>query len=519
MASKLTACFVCWNLNSGFNCSNHLDNTRLSRSPFPLSCKMPHRILSSQQRRQYHKRTTSQPSIDGALKPNHRQNSDLNNKLSFNSKTDDSLHNLNSPILLHDTNSTPSALNVNGAEQVEQFSGGQLEDLLTMIKSAETNILLINQARVRALEDLQKILAEKKALQGEINVLEMRLAETEARTEVAGQENTHVELMEGQMEKLRSELAQKGSTEESDAELHGPQNGVLSDAIANSLSHNDRIRSLTEELNSLREENASLKNDIESFKAQLNDVENNDERVVVLEKERLYLESALKDLESKLSKSPEDVSELSTLRVECKYLSSKVENLQTLLDKATKQADQAVIVLQQNQDLQREVDKLETSLEEAKIYKLSSDKLQKYNELMQQKIKMLENSLQKSDEDINSYVQLYQQSVNEFQDTLNILKKESKIKTQDEPVEDMPWEFWSQLLLLIDGWTLEKKITVDDAKLLREKAWKKDKTISDIYMACRGQNEDEAISAFLGLLSSATRITCDSYCSRDGTSG
>lgn len=325
------------------------------------------------------------------------------------------------------------------------------------------DILLINQARVRALEDLQKILAEKKALQGEINVLEMRLAETDARTEVADQENTHVELLEGQMEKLHSELAQ------------------------------------------LREENTSLKNDIESFKAQLNDVKDNDERLVVLEKERLYLESALKDLESKLSKSPEDVSELSTLRVECKYLSSKVENLQMLLDKATKQADQAVIVLQQNQDLQREVDKLETSLEEAKIYKQSSDKLQKYNELMQQKIKMLESSLQKSDEDINSYVQLYQQSVDEFQDTLNILKKESKIKTPDEPVEDMPWEFWSQLLLLIDGWTLEKKISVDDAKLLREKAWKKDKTISDIYMACRGQNEDEAISAFLGLISSATR--------------
>ncbi|KAL5054680.1 hypothetical protein RYX36_035362 [Vicia faba] len=487
MASKLTTCFVCW------NCNNHLDNTRVSRSPFPLSCKMPHRILSSQQKRQYHKRTTSLPSIDGTLKPNHRHNSDLNNKLS-----------LNTPILLHDNNSTPSALNVNGAEQAEQLSGGQLEDLLTMIKSAETNILLINQARVRALEDLQKILAEKKALQGEINVLEMRLAETDARTEVADQENTHVELLEGQMEKLRSELAQKGSTEESDAELRGPQNGVFSDAIANSSSHNDRIRSLTEELNSLREENAFLKNDIESFKAQLNDVKNNDERLVVLEKERLYLESALKDLESKLSKSPEDVSELSTLRVECKYLSSKVENLQMLLDQATKQAEQAVIVLQQNQDLQREVDKLETSLEEAKIYKLSSDKLQKYNELMQQKIKMLENSLQKSDEDINSYVQLYQQSVNEFQDTLNILKKESKIKTQDELVEDMPWEFWSQLLLLIDGWTLEKKISVDDAKLLREKAWKKDKTISDIYMACRGQNEDEAISAFLGLTSSAT---------------
>ncbi|KAK2383717.1 starch synthase 3, chloroplastic/amyloplastic [Trifolium repens] len=448
MASKLTTCFVCWNLTTGFNCNNH--HNRAMRFPFPpSSSKLPHH---------------------------------------------DSLQ---TPIVVPPDNnnvSTPAALNVNGAERAEQLSDGQLEDLLAMIKNAEKNILLINQARVRALEDLQKILAEKKALQAEINVLEMRLAETDARIEVADQEKTRVELLEGQLEKLHSELAQKSRN---DAELHDLQNGVLSDA-------NDTISSLTDELNSIREENASLKSEIESFKTQLNDVKNNDERLVVLEKERSFLESALKDMESKLSISPEDVSELSTLKVECKYLSDKVENLQLLLDKATKQADQAVTVLQQNQDLQREVDKLEASLEEANIYKLSSDKLQKDNELMQQKIKLLENSLEKSDEDINSYVQLYQQSVNEFQDTLNILQKESKKKTPDEPVEDMPWEFWSQLLLLIDGWALEKKISVDDAKLLRERVWKKDRSISDIYLACKGQNEDEAISSFLGLTSSAT---------------
>ncbi|WJX46752.1 putative starch synthase 4, chloroplastic/amyloplastic, variant 2 [Trifolium repens] len=471
MASKLTTCFVCWNLTTGFNCNNH--HNRAMRSPFPPSSKLPHRstiIISSQQKRQYNKKT-SRPSIDDSLQTPIVVPPDNNNN-----------------------NSTPSALNVNGAERAEQLSDGQLEDLLAMIKNAEKNILLINQARVRALEDLQKILAEKKALQAEINVLEMRLAETDARIEVADQEKTRVELLEGQLGKLHSELAQKGR---SDAELHDLQNGVLSDA-------NDTISSLTEELNSIREENTSLKNEIESFKTQLNDVKNNDERLVVLEKERSFLESTLKDMESKMSTSPEDVSELSTLKVECKYLSDKVENLQLLLDRATKQSDQAITGLQQNQDLQREVDKLEASLEEANIYKLSSDKLQKDNELMQQKIKLLENSLEKSDEDINSYVQLYQQSVNEFQDTLNILQKESKKKTLDEPVEDMPWEFWSQLLLLIDGWALEKKISVDDAKLLREKVWKKDKSISDIYLACKGQNEDEAISSFLGLTSSAT---------------
>ena len=69
----------------------------------------------------------------------------------------------------------------------------------------------------------------------------------------------------------------------------------------------------------------------------------------------------------------------------------------------------------------------------------------------------------------------------------------------------MPWEFWSQLLLLIDGWTLENKISVDDASLLREKVWKRDRRISDTYIACKKQTEQEAISAFLGLLSSATR--------------
>ncbi|KAJ1389724.1 Starch synthase, catalytic domain [Sesbania bispinosa] len=503
MASKLTTGFVCWNLSS-FNCNHPI---RVVRFPFPASCKMRHRTLSSQNKRQQIKKT-AQPSTDAVPNPNQDDDSELKEvSLDSNSvpnlNSDDSVENLNRPIALPDnTSTTPSAININGAGQAEQLPGGQLEDLLAMIRNAEKNILLLNQARVRALEDLEKILGEKETLQGENNVLEMRLAETDARIKAATEEKIHVELLEGELEKLRNELAQKKSTEGQGAELHDLQNAVLSNAYP--LNHNDSINSLTEELNSLSAENASLKNAIESFKTQLNDVRNNDERIVALEKERSSLESALKDLESKLSISQEDVSKLSTLKVECKDLWDKVENLQSLLDKATEQAGQAIIVLQQNQDLRRKVDKLEESLEEANIYKLSSDKLQKYNEVMQQKIKLLEERLQKSDEEINSYVQLYQQSVKEFQDTLDTLKEESKRRALDEPVEDMPWEFWSRLLLLIDGWTLEKKISVDDAKLLREKVWKRDRRISDTYMACKEQSEREAISAFLGLTSSVT---------------
>jgi len=382
-------------------------------------------------------------------------------------------------------------------------------------------------------------------LRGEINVLEIRLAETDAQIKLATEEKVHVELLEQQLEKLRNELVEKGSTEAVYEESRDLQNGDLRDA--HPLSNKGISHALSKEFNSLRTENASLKNAIESFKTQFSIVKNNDGRLVALENERSSLESALKDLESKLC-SQEDASKLSTLTVECKDLWGKVENLQSLLDKATKQADQAFIVLQQNQDLRRKVDKLETSLEEANIYKLSSEKLQNYNELMKQKIKLLEDRLQKSDQELNSYVQLYQNSVKEFQDTLDTLnlKEESKGRTAEEPVEDMSWEFWSKLLLLIDGWALEKKISVDDASLLREKVRRRDRRICETFLAYEEESEHEAVSAFLGLLSSATRyslvivnynliylslsdaslifylqsrITCDSYYSRDGTSG
>ncbi|KAJ7968884.1 Starch synthase, chloroplastic/amyloplastic [Quillaja saponaria] len=368
----------------------------------------------------------------------------------------------------------PSAINI---DRRGPLSGVELGDLLAMISNSEKNILLLNQARIRALEDVDKILAEKEALQGEINFLEMRLAETDARIKVAAQEKIHVELLEDKLEKLRNELTHRGSTERKELELYENQNMILNDKSLP--SHDNSIYSLSEELSSLKAENASLKNDIQSLKTELTDIKNTDGR--------------------------EEVSELSMLKVECKDLRDKVENLQALLDKATKEADQTIIVLQQNQELRKQVDKLEESLEEANVYKLSSEKMQQYNELMQQKIKQLEERLQRSDEEINSYVQLYQESVKEFQDTLNKVKEESKKRALDEPMDDMPWEFWSRLLLIVDGWLLEKKILANDAKQLRDMVWKRDRRICDAYMTCKEKSDNEAVATFMKLTSSSTR--------------
>lgn len=364
------------------------------------------------------------------------------------------------------------------------------------------DILLLNKARVHALEDLEKIHSEKEALQGEINSLEMRLAETDEKIKVAAQEKIHVELLEDQLEKLKNELTHVDGTVGSKVDMDVNQNKLLHEEVR--LPHKRDLISLTMDLSSLRSENIALKKDIEAFREELN-VHTTDDRVVILDKERSLLESALKELEEKLSVSQEDVSKLSTLKEEYKDLWEKVESLQGLLDKATIQADQAIAVLQQHQELQKKVDKLEESLEEANAYKLSSEKMQEYNDLMQQKIKAMEDRLKRSDEEIHSHVQLYQESVKEFQDALNSLKEESKKGRLDEPVNDMPWEFWSRLLLLIDGWLLEKKIPINDANVLRELVWKRDRRICDAYMACKEKNEQEALATFLQLTSPKTR--------------
>ncbi|XVE88345.1 hypothetical protein DITRI_Ditri19aG0062200 [Diplodiscus trichospermus] len=549
MAAKLSTSFFSHGFIGLNNCTHkNVDsckksvNLRIlflpSRRLLPASCKMRQRNLGSPNKRQQGKKPPSeriptsaklQPNSDEESEPenstsngvdehivNHETafKDDIDTRVDVEHIDEQSLHTLSASAIeanrdMEHTDeqnmdnltlpAVTKALAIN-RDVGEQLSGVQPEDLIGMIKNAERNILLLNQARVHALEDLHKILSEKETLQGEINAMEMRLAEADARIKVASQEKIHVELLQHQLEKLRNELIHRGGSGKSELELHENQNKISNEEAL--LARDDHVHSLCKEVDFLRTENLALKNDIQALGSMLGNIKNTDERMVALENERSFLESSLKELESKLSASQQDSANISNLKVECKDLWAKVDNLQLLLDKATKQADQAILVLQQNQDLRKKVDKLEESIEEAAVFKVSSEKMQQYNELMQQKMKLLEERLQKSDQEIHSYVQLYQESVKEFQETLNSLKEDSKKRASNEPVDDMPWEFWSRLLLTIDGWVLEKKISNTDAKLLRELAWKRDRRICDAYMACKEKNEHEIVSTFLRLTTS-----------------
>ncbi|KAJ4981526.1 hypothetical protein NE237_032363 [Protea cynaroides] len=522
MATKLSTLYV-GHGGRGFSSSSH-SNPRLPVTLarlLPISCRIRQRTFSSQHKRQKPKKFSPEPPpMDVAFQTHDNEYSEVQSAITdaitrSPEATTSSSTEVDTSFTAKDTeinfDSSPlvdeKSMTENG-DGGEQLSNVRLEDLIGMIRNAEKNILLLNQARVRVLEDLENVLSEKEALQGEINILEMRLAETDARINVADQKTIHVEVLEDQLEKLKNELSVRREAEESGQDVYEDRDQILKGGTP--LSHDNSsyslsdVQSLREELSSLRIENMSLKEDVQELKVELNNVMEADERVLMLEKERSSLEAALKDLESKLVVAQEDVSKLSYLQFECMDLREKIGSFQGLLDKATKQADQAISALQENHELRKKVDRLEESLEEAQAYRTSSEKVQKYNELLQQKIRLIEERLQMSDAEIHSHIQLYQQSVKEFQDTLNNLKKESKKRAQDGPVDDMPWEFWSRLLLIIDGWLLEKKISSTDAKLLREMAWKRDGRICDAYLANRDKSEHEAMSTFLKLTASPT---------------
>ncbi|XP_064936591.1 probable starch synthase 4, chloroplastic/amyloplastic isoform X4 [Musa acuminata AAA Group] len=462
-------------LGRGFSCAKTptrppIACLRLSRA---VSCKMRNRHLSSQQKRQQFKRAptellslnmNAQSHDNIGCEPEEASSAGVSHSSQITIPSNDAESDSNSETDVAVSSSEETNMIENNDEQ--EHPSIHLEDLIATIRNAEK------------IEELDKILSEKEALQAEINNLEMKLAETDARIKVAAQEKINAELLENQLEKLKTEISSRNSIEEG---KHG-----------------------TLELNDLRKENALLKDDIQMLKLKLADVSKTEERLPLLEKRHSLLEASLMELQSQLSNAQDDVSRLASLRYECKALLDKVENLQALFNDASRVMDQPTLGLQQYHELQKKVDKIEALVTEATVSKFPSENFHHYDETLREKIELLEKQLWESDQEIHSQIQLFQESVREFHDALERLKEEIEKRSQELSLENLPQEFWSRLLLIIDGWLLEKKISVNDAKLLREMTWKKDAQIRDAYLASRSKSEHEKLATFLKLTYSRT---------------
>ncbi|KAG0459992.1 hypothetical protein HPP92_023120 [Vanilla planifolia] len=401
-----------------------------------------------------------------------------NPSIPFEAKVSDAEDNQDLPTAADDIKSSV------GKNSIEKLQAEVPNDLMGLVDYTQKNVTLPNQAQINTFDELDQIISDKEALQAEINSLEVKLAETNARLKVAAEEKVHLEVLEREHGRLKHEMY-----------LRNRFDGKM--GTSDSITHDVIDLAIVEELSGLREENQSLKDDIRSLNEKLNDVENMRERISMLEKERSFLESSVKELKSELEAAHIDFSELSSVKLECKSLWDKQESLCSMFDTATEQTKQAVAFIEQSLELHTKVEKLEASLEQANVYKLP-EMYQQNNEILQQNINLLEERLEIANQKILSLTQSY--PLEEFERAIENLKEndDNSIGAVGK-VDDMPWSFWSRLLLMVDGWMLEKKISISDATLLREMAWKKDHQIYRAYLACNGKNDDEVLAAFLKL--------------------
>lgn len=379
----------------------------------------------------------------------------------------------------------------------KRHSGIQVEDLISMIKDAERDILLLNQARARALKELDQVHAEKESLQGEIDLLSTRLAETDAKLKYAAQEKIKNELLADEVEILKKEIAERESIWKDGKDLK-----VNNTTIKEHVSQSPIIAG---ELKALEAENESLKEEVQVLKSKLIEISKNGQYIAEMEKERLALEESTKQLQSKLVIAEANASDLAKVKSECQVLQRKVEHLQAELEKSTERMLLPDDITSKNQALKEKIDRLEEALAQAQVDKSLLEQTQEENLLLNEQIKLLEQRLLESDNDIKAQLQIYQEEVQAFQRSLEQLKHENNRRFLDGPVQDLPWDFWSNLLLSLDGWMLEKKMAFDDAKILRDMAWRRESRIRDAYAQCKDKNEKDIIANLLKLIKASTR--------------
>lgn len=405
---------------------------------------------------------------------------------------------------MHDVGEDQQIVKRRQSDNRKRHSGIQVLDLITMIKDAEKDILLLNQARAHALEELDQVRVEKESLQGEIDLLQTRLAETDARLKHAAQDKIKNELLADEVEILKRQIAERESIWKDRKDLK-VNDTTIKEQGKTFPSYVSRSPTIAGELNALEAQNKSLKEEVKVLKSKLIEISKNGQYIADMEKERLALEESTKQLQSKLAIAEANASDLAKVKSECQVLQRKVEHLQVELEKSTERMLLRDDIGITNRALQEKIDRLEEALAQAQVDKSLLEQTQEENLLLNEQIKLLEQRLLESDDDIKSQLQIYQEEVQAFQRSLEQLKHESNKQFLDGPVQDLPWDFWSNLLLSLDGWMLEKKMAFDDAKLLRDMAWRRESRIRDAYAQCKDKNEKDVIANLLKLVKASTR--------------
>lgn len=375
-----------------------------------------------------------------------------------------------------------------------ESTGVSVNDLMLLVKEAETNIRTLSQLRERAVNELQTARNEKEELQSQVQILKARLAESEAKLKYTVQARERTQLLEEEVEALRQGLAQTEVDSQAFATLK-EENRVMKESLTalkqaggNGLLE-AKYQSSLDEVNSLRVQLADAQAEITKFSR------GTGRERAGLQEYIVGLEKKIADMEKQLAEANANSAELKSLEDESMALQEEAAALRAQLAGRSDSSSSS-----EDQTLQRQVDSLKSLLARAVAEKNALLDLRSENLRLREQVKLLEERIRESDAEIQAQLQIYTAEVEAFQASLNDLKSENETSVVQVPVDEMTWDFWSELLLRIDALMLGDLLTQEDAKELHLMAWRREKRLCDVYVNLADEPDEDLVGAFQELL-------------------
>ncbi|KAL3700083.1 hypothetical protein R1sor_018105 [Riccia sorocarpa] len=404
----------------------------------------------------------------------------------------------NTPAVEADTKSENSQLQKRATTKEDVPAGVSINDLMLMIKEAEKNIILLNQVRARALEELETVRSVKDDLQGQVGVLNARLAEAEARAKIGDQAKEKIKFLEGELTQLQARLSKRET--EAKAALQLKAEYVTLQAQAQNLAARLEASNATgNEVGLLKNQIEAYEKEIKDLRVSLTDAKVKQETIRQLEGEKQSIQGYAQTLEVKLAELEKNEIENARLKSREAALEAELSRLRAELAETSDVNPVAPQLIKETDRLRQQLQSLQESVKSAEDTQNALKEVQAEKVVLQEQVRVLQHRLLETDKEIRQQLELYQNEVEAFQTNLEGLKADSVLGITQVPVGEMPWEFWSNLLLRIDALMLGKQLSLEDGLELRIMAWRREARIRDAYVAVQNEKDGEVAAGLTQL--------------------
>lgn len=378
----------------------------------------------------------------------------------------------------------------------------QLEE---QVKEDETSVSKSRRSNVEVEQQLVVLRLENEQLMKDKNDLEQKLA---AGLNVEGELSkvkAEKSVLEKRIERLKLEL---GGTDKRNNPLRRMQLqlGTLQKQLAVTIKKAAQVEQIETEKNGLLKAVEQLQKDLDEERRLADEVREQ------AEAEGDWLREHTQKLQERLDNSEERTRELEVslrqleeLGMKGQLLEAEVEMLKKLVEQGRPIQEAAQEMEKQNRYLKERVQSLEEQLRDVETERWTSISSDVENKQLQEQVGLLKQQLVLSDEELQNSVEFYRSEMEAFQGKLELLSSEISVMGVPVPVGDVPWEFWSGLLLDIDDLMLSKRLTKIEGTELRRMAWQRDSRIRDAYVPVQNEQEPDIVQTLRALLRGKAR--------------